>query len=295
MDILTSASPISRLQEPIYISHRGEAADAPEGSLPAYQLAIERQLPCIKLDVHYTRDKVIIMSHDESLQRTTGWPGAIKEQDYASLKENAIFNPVNEYSSERIVTFAEALAVVKECPLFYLDFKNDFSLEILEDVLAQCRDFGISRQRLIFPNFIADTLLSIKRAYPALRTLRHISYQRNEQGSYRLPWQDEEVASAALAGNIIKHARELELFGVSLPAHPDKTGPELIAELQANGLWVPVWFVNDDVLAKYFYHAGANAFVSDCGDRVRAVVRREISLLRERKVMTLATKISVNG
>jgi len=280
MDILTNSSPISRLQEPIYISHRGEAADAPEGSLPAYQLAVKRQLPCIKLDVHYTRDKVIIMSHDESLQRTTAWPGAIKEQDYASLKENAIFNPVGGYSGERIVTFAEALAVVKECPLFYLDFKNDFSIEILNDILAQCRDFAIGQERLIFPNFIADTLLSIKRTYPALRTLRHLSYQCNEQGNYHLPWQEEEVAAEALAENIIKHARKLELFGVSLPAHPDKTSPELIAKLQENGLWVPVWFVNDEVLAKYFFHAGANAFVTDCGEKVRAVVRQEIAWLR---------------
>ncbi|NLF93554.1 MAG: hypothetical protein GX564_06665 [Oligosphaeraceae bacterium] len=280
MDLLELASPISRLQEPVYISHRGEAADAPEGSLPAYRLAVERQLPCIKLDVHYTRDKVIIMSHDGSLERTTGWPGEIKTQDYETLRQQAVFKPVGDYAGERIVTFAEALAVVKDCPLFYLDYKNEFSREILEDSLSQCAAYGIARERLILPNFRTETLLAIKQAHPELRTLRHISYQRDEQGNYRLPWQEEPVATAELAENIASHAQGLGLFGVSLPADPARTFPELIAALQRRGLWVPVWFVNNEQTARFFYHAGANAFVTDCGAKMRTVVRKEIASLR---------------
>ncbi len=279
MNLLELTSPISRFQEPVYISHRGEASEAPEGSLPAYRLAVERQLPCIKLDVHYTRDKIIIMSHDSSLERTTGWPGEIKDQDYAVLRQQAVFKPIGDYTGERIVTFAEALAVVKESPLFYLDFKNAFSQEILEDCLSQCYAHGITRKRLILPNFRTETLRSIKQAHPELRTLRHISCQRDEQGNYRLPWQESAVAAADLAENILGHARSLELFGVSLQADPEKTGPELIAALQQHGLWVAVWFVNTAELARFFYYAGANAFVTNCGGKIRPIIKAELAAL----------------
>ena len=53
-----------------FVSHQGERFDAPIHSAPAYRLAMERKADLMKLDVHYTRDAVPVLSHDSTLQRT---------------------------------------------------------------------------------------------------------------------------------------------------------------------------------------------------------------------------------
>ena len=39
-----------------WISHRGESADAPENSIAAFKLSLERRTDCMECDVHLTRD-----------------------------------------------------------------------------------------------------------------------------------------------------------------------------------------------------------------------------------------------
>lgn len=279
-ELLKTTPPIDELREPIYISHRGEALNAPEGARPAYRLTMEHNLPCVKLDVHFTEDRKIIMSHDESLMRTCGWPGLIRDQTYESLLKNAVFKTVSTYAGEHIVTLQEALDIVRNCPIFYIDFKNDYSPEILEAVLKVLKDYKIDTERVIFPNFEYDTLASIKSLHPEVKTLLHLYYKVVSNGVYRLPWKNEEDTRATLAASIIAYARNLKLFGVSILGIPTAIGRDIIAPLQDAGLWVPVWIINDVPRTLFFYHEGANAFVTDCGDILGNAVRAEILCLR---------------
>jgi glycerophosphoryl diester phosphodiesterase len=53
------------------IAHRGASAYAPENTLPAFELAVQQGADCVELDVHATRDGVLVCIHDRSLERTT--------------------------------------------------------------------------------------------------------------------------------------------------------------------------------------------------------------------------------
>jgi glycerophosphoryl diester phosphodiesterase len=54
------------------IAHRGASAELPENTLPAYQLALRQRSDMIEIDLHTTRDGVIVVTHDESLERLGG-------------------------------------------------------------------------------------------------------------------------------------------------------------------------------------------------------------------------------
>lgn len=47
-----------------FVGHRGESADAPENTLAAFNLAWSRGVKAIELDVHLTRDGVLVVTHD---------------------------------------------------------------------------------------------------------------------------------------------------------------------------------------------------------------------------------------
>jgi glycerophosphoryl diester phosphodiesterase len=53
------------------IAHRGASAYAPEHTLDAYRLAIEQGADYIEPDLCITKDHVLVVSHDPTLERTT--------------------------------------------------------------------------------------------------------------------------------------------------------------------------------------------------------------------------------
>ncbi len=56
------------------IAHRGAKREYPENSLPAFRRAFERHADAIELDVHATRDGVIVVHHDPDLRPRPGAP-----------------------------------------------------------------------------------------------------------------------------------------------------------------------------------------------------------------------------
>ncbi|MGZ8542807.1 MAG: glycerophosphodiester phosphodiesterase, partial [Kaistella sp.] len=66
-------------QNPIIIAHRGASAYAPENTLAAFEKAIEMGATVIETDVHQTKDCVVVVMHDLSLDRTTDGKGLIKD------------------------------------------------------------------------------------------------------------------------------------------------------------------------------------------------------------------------
>lgn len=76
-------------QSPIIIAHRGASAYAPENTLSAFEKAIEMGAAIIETDVHQTKDSVVVIMHDLSVDRTTDGKGLIKSlllQDFKKLR-----------------------------------------------------------------------------------------------------------------------------------------------------------------------------------------------------------------
>ncbi len=74
------------LPTPRVIAHRGASGEYPENTLIAFRAAAEAGAPYFELDVHMTRDSVIVVSHDAELSRTCGLDAAIRDLTLAELK-----------------------------------------------------------------------------------------------------------------------------------------------------------------------------------------------------------------
>jgi glycerophosphoryl diester phosphodiesterase len=77
-------------QNPIIIAHRGASAYAPENTISAFEKAIEMGAIIIETDVHQTKDNVVVIMHDLSVDRTTNGEGLIKDISSSDFKQLSI-------------------------------------------------------------------------------------------------------------------------------------------------------------------------------------------------------------
>ncbi|XP_053219562.1 lysophospholipase D GDPD3 [Podarcis raffonei] len=68
-----------------HVSHRGGAGEEIENTLGAFSHALTQRTNLLELDCHMTRDGVVVVSHDDNLERQTGHNIKISETDYKDL------------------------------------------------------------------------------------------------------------------------------------------------------------------------------------------------------------------
>jgi glycerophosphoryl diester phosphodiesterase len=67
----------------LIIAHRGDSANWPENTLPAFRAALDVGADLIELDVQMTRDGEVVVIHDPVLDRTTSGKGKVGERTLA--------------------------------------------------------------------------------------------------------------------------------------------------------------------------------------------------------------------
>ena len=71
--------------QPLAFSHRGFAPDGEENTLKAFHAAYDLGFRYLETDVHTSRDGVLVVFHDETLQRLTGATGNIADLSAAEI------------------------------------------------------------------------------------------------------------------------------------------------------------------------------------------------------------------
>ena len=95
------------------VAHRGGSLLAPENTMAAFRNAIAIGVDRIELDVHQTKDKVTVVMHDKSIDRTTNGKGLVSSMLYADLmKVDAGIKFSEKFTDEKIPTLDEVLSLI---------------------------------------------------------------------------------------------------------------------------------------------------------------------------------------
>jgi hypothetical protein len=112
-----------REQPVIVLVHRGAWKLAPENTLEAYAAAMDNGADGIEIDIRRSKDGVIYIMHDETLDRTTECSGKGRERTYYEILQCRIKNAPNENC--RVPTLAAVLQFAKERrALLHIDVKD---------------------------------------------------------------------------------------------------------------------------------------------------------------------------
>lgn len=134
---------------PLIAAHRGLWRLAPENSLGAVREAINHGIDIVEIDVRPTRDGVLVLMHDETVNRTTDGKGKLRDlnsADVAKLRlKSGRGGPRATLSEETVPTLRQVFELGRDKILFNLDK----AWPIRDQALALARECGVADQILL--------------------------------------------------------------------------------------------------------------------------------------------------
>jgi glycerophosphoryl diester phosphodiesterase len=135
--------PYLAAEYPLRFAHRGSRLLWPENTAEAFQGAVELGYRYIEMDVQITRDDVVVVFHDPTLERTTNGQGPVAEWSFAELRHLDAawwFDGGREYplrgSGVRIRSLAEVFTMWPEVH-FNIDIKGPCMEWAVADVIKR--------------------------------------------------------------------------------------------------------------------------------------------------------------
>ena len=99
----------------VVASHRGDWRNFPENSIPAIESVIKMGVDIMELDLKMTKDSVLVLSHDRTIDRCTNGKGKVSDFTLDSLKTFRLRRAHNVTTdSLHMPTLEEALKVCKD-------------------------------------------------------------------------------------------------------------------------------------------------------------------------------------
>lgn len=162
------------------VAHRACWKGTSENSIDAIDACVAFGIDMVELDVRQTRDGVLVLMHDETVDRMTDGTGKVAELDWAYLKTLHLREGAGRGSpitARAIPTFEEGLRAAKGRILINIDAKSDLTQAVLALV-----DSAGDRKQVLFK--AAATAAEVSQAAPWVREVafQPIIRERTMQG-----------------------------------------------------------------------------------------------------------------
>lgn len=112
--------------------HRGgPSAGYPENAIETFAHTLAYGPMLIEADIRMTRDGVLILMHDETLNRTTTGSGPVAETTLADIKKLFLVDNAGAVTPYRAPTLAEAISWARDRAILQLDVKHGAPIEMV--------------------------------------------------------------------------------------------------------------------------------------------------------------------
>jgi glycerophosphoryl diester phosphodiesterase len=238
------------MTRPLVIAHRGASGERPENTLSAYELAISQKADMIEIDLHLSRDGVVMIHHDASLERLGG-QGEIREHSAAELAE--LDAAPGSTGSERIPTLPDVLDRLGDRVELNLEIKAGATEETydgIEEIASAAVEERGLLSRMLFSSFYD----------PVLERLRNLSR------AARLA----VLVSPRAPRRVLQRARKVEAEAIN-PHTRLVTGP-FVRRAHAEGLRVFPYTEDDPAGMTRLLDLGVDGIITNHPDRLRRIV-----------------------
>lgn len=245
---------------PLTIAHRGHSIEYPENTLPAYQKAIELSIEMIECDVNITRDGVLVMMHDPTLDRTTNGTGRVNAATWDELQRldaGGKFNP--RFKNTPIPLTRDILQLYQEAGIYGCFEVKGGNVETAKQIAEALVDLFVEM------NVLETTLMSSY--YHEAMTLAKNKVPELMLAPERLPDDAppnnaETVRQAqALKSDIIQYQYTVLV-------------PEVVQAVHANNIALWSWTTNSEESLVHSIECGADALMGDDVVTMLAVLNR---------------------
>lgn len=160
------------MDKPLVWAHRGASGYAPENTLPAFKMAADMKADGVELDVQLTKDGVIVVCHDEKIDRTSNGAGFIRDYTLEELKKYDFCNGNIAYEETQIPTMEEVFDLLKPTGLtINIELKTgEYFYPGLEEKIVELTKEKGWNDRVIYSSFNHYSILKIKELDPEAKT-----------------------------------------------------------------------------------------------------------------------------
>lgn len=122
---------------PLIQGHRGTIENRmPESSIAAFEYVLQTVPAVFEIDPRLTKDSVIVVFHDATLDRTSNGTGKVIDHTWAELQKLRLKNANGELTNHKIPTLAEVLEWARGKTALILD-KKDVPLPMIADMIRK--------------------------------------------------------------------------------------------------------------------------------------------------------------
>ena len=144
--------------------------NAPENTLPAILSAVRKGAHQIEIDAQFSKDRVLVLMHDATVDRTTNGTGKVAELTFDELRAldaGSWFDA--QYRGLQVPALEELLAWAKDKVGVCLDLHPSLGFTDMERIGTQIRRFELARRSLAISSNI-ELLRYLKEICPELTT-----------------------------------------------------------------------------------------------------------------------------
>jgi glycerophosphoryl diester phosphodiesterase len=150
---------LSRFTRPLLIGHRGYPALCPENTLASFEGAMQAGCDMIELDVTLTKDRKVVVIHDDTLDRTTTGRGPVRGHALAEIKTldaGSWFDA--RFASERVPELWEVMELTAGRCMLNIEIKEsafeaDFPADAIEHQVVKLVKTSGAMDRVIISSF----------------------------------------------------------------------------------------------------------------------------------------------
>ncbi|KAA9349055.1 glycerophosphodiester phosphodiesterase family protein [Larkinella humicola] len=122
---------------PIISGHRGGMVKGfPENSMATFENTLKHTPAFFEIDPRLTKDSVIVLMHDATLERTTTGSGKVGDYTWAELKKFRLKDAEGNVTEHRIPTLAEAIDWARGKTILNLD-KKDVPFRMIAAIIKE--------------------------------------------------------------------------------------------------------------------------------------------------------------
>ena len=241
-------------------AHRGASAYAPENTLEAFLLAAEQGADGVELDVQMTKDRELVVVHDEVIDRVSSGTGFVKDYTLKELKQLSFAKLHPEYQEAKIPTLAEVYEALKPTGLtINVELKTGILwYEGLEDAVLDLTAGMGMEDRVLYSSFNHYSIRKIK--------------ERNPEAETGILYSD-------IIFDVVNYAKQLGTEALH-PALYHTQMADFLREYQDSGLKIHVWTVDEKSEIRRLMEAGVDAVITNTPD-VALLIRNERETKKE--------------
>jgi len=228
--------------KPKVLGHRGCAGLEPENTIRAFKRAIDLGVDLIEFDVRMTKDKKLVIIHDEKLDRTTNGQGFVRDFNFEEIRK------FDAGKGEKIPSLEGTLDFLKnQEPTIVIEIKEPETTEKILKIINREK----IKDKVIIVSFWLETLKKIKEINPKIKTA----------ALFR-----KEVK------NIIPLIKKIKADGLGLEYHSiDK---EIVKDCHKENLEINAWTVNEIEDIERMIKLGVDIISSNYPNRVLEILKK---------------------